>query len=398
MRKTLFAVTDTIRQFTDELGKSLENGTFVKATIGNYTGDDETLQKIYVRPVETKKGSRLLFQFRGAKSDRVKNFAAPDALRQIGRYLSSGFRSGHLFTTTGDIQLRIGKRSSRLIKGKPTFSTAVAKGHDREKQYRIDPNSYFLKALGITTDKGEIRANQRDKWKQINKFVEVLAGLYENSELKVRPSINIVDMGSGKGYLTFAAYDYFGSQLSSSAVSVTGVETRRELVDLCNQIARAGDLDGLNFIQGSIADINAADIDILIALHACDTATDDALYKGITSNASIIVAAPCCHKEIKKQLTSPELLAGILKHPVLFERTAETLTDGIRSMLLEASGYKTKMFEFVATEHTPKNNLLVARRSANRAPENNFDRIAEICDSFGIGHQRLAFLLGRKEN
>lgn len=388
-------MTDTIRQFTDELGKSLEKGTFVKATIGNYTGDDETLQKIYIRRVETKKGVRLLFQFRGTTSDRARSFNAPDALRQIGRYLTSGFRSGHLFTTTGDIQLSIGKRSSRLIKGKPTFSSAVAKGHDREKQYRIDPNSYFLKALGITTDKGEIRADQRDKWKQINKFVEVLAGLYENSELKGRPSLNIIDMGSGKGYLTFAAYDYFGSQLSSSAVSVTGVETRRELVDLCNQIARAGDLDGLNFIQGSIADIKAADIDILIALHACDTATDDALYTGITSNASIIVAAPCCHKEIKKQLTSPELLAGILKHPVLLERTAETLTDGIRSMLLEASGYNTKMFEFVATEHTPKNNLLVARRSANRERENNFDRIAEICDSFGIGHQRLAYLLER---
>lgn len=388
---------EIIRQFNNELRQSLEDSTFVKATIGNYTGDDDSLQKIYIRLIETKKGRRLLFQFRGKTSERAKNFDAKEAVRQVEKYLSSGFRSAHLFTTLHDLQLRIGKRSAKLTKGKPTFGSSDTRLHDREKNYRIDPNAFFLKALGITTDKGEVRSDQRDKWKQINKFVEVLASLYENSDLKGKPSIRIVDMGSGKGYLTFATYHYFVKQEPSSSVSVIGVETRPELVDLCNEIARAGDLDGLKFIQGSIADFESGDFDVLIALHACDTATDDALYKGITSKASIIVAAPCCHNELKKQLTPPELLVSILKHPVLRDRTAETLTDGIRSMLLEANGYKTKMFEFVATEHTPKNNLLVARRSTERATDTVLSHIAEIRKLFGIEHQRLAYLLRSKE-
>jgi len=179
---------------------------------------------------------------------------------------------------------------------------------------------------------------------------------------------------------------------------VTGIETRGDLVDLCNQIARAGGFDGLKFVQGSIADFKPGEVDILIALHACDSATDDALYKGITSHASIIVAAPCCHKEVKKQMRSPEILSGILKHPVMLERTAETLTDGIRSMLLEANGYKTKLFEFISTEHTPKNNMIVATRSAAKGADQIETRIDEIRNTFGIEHQHLADLLKQRED
>jgi hypothetical protein len=166
------------------------------------------------------------------------------------------------------------------------------------------------------------------------------------------------------------------------------VESRPHLVHLCNDIAEACGYTGLKFVQGDIADFDAEHVDILIALHACDTATDDALYKGIAAKASAIVAAPCCHKEIKKQLTPPTLLAGILKHPVMLERTAETITDGLRSLLLEREGYKTKMFEFVPTEHTPKNNMLVAVRGAKGDPAKTAE-IEEIKKQFGIRHQRL---------
>jgi len=206
-------------------------------------------------------------------------------------------------------------------------------------------------------------------------------------------------MGSGKGYLTFAAYDHLVRTGSDSDrvqpdVSVTGVESRPYLVELCNQIARAGAYDGLNFVPSTIADFQADEIDILIALHACDTATDDALYKGIAGNASIIIAAPCCHHEIKAQMRSPELLAGILKHPVMHERTAETITDGLRSLLLEREGYKTKMFEFVSTEHTPKNNMLVATRAKQPADREKIQhQIDSLKSEFGIGSQRLDSLL-----
>ncbi len=178
------------------------------------------------------------------------------------------------------------------------------------------------------------------------------------------------------------------------SISVTGVEQRKELVTLCNQIAKTSGFDGLKFVQGNIADFDPGGVDILIALHACDTATDEALSKAIESNASIIVAAPCCHHEVKTQLEPPELLAGILKHPVMLERTAETLTDGIRSLLLEAQGYRTKIFEFVAAEHTPKNNLLVAiKRSEANNDKSKICEVEKIMEEFGIEHQRLAELI-----
>jgi len=449
---------ETIDNFIAELQRSIAGGTFVKLTLGNYKGTEEHLQKIFIRPVDTKKGARILFQYRGKTSDIAKNFSPEEAADLIKSHLHTGFRSGHLFTTENDFQLTIGKRSAKITTGKPTFRSADEQSHDREKHYQIDPNAFYLKALGITTERtagtlpasgakdrpGQhpspviIRSDQRDKWKQINKFIEVLDGLYESSDLKNKPTLNIVDMGSGKGYLTFAVYDYFsgrngsvsergnravgddstnsppskggaerasarsgvvnGRPASGSAeetLTVTGVESRSHLVSLCNEIAQAGGYDGLKFVQGNIADFDPGSVDILIALHACDTATDDALYKGITSNASIIVAAPCCHHEVKKQLRSPDVLAGILKHPVLHERTAETITDGLRSMLLEREGYKTNMFEFVSTEHTPKNNLLVAVRTRTGDPSKTAE-INSVTQTFGIQYQRLLDRLANK--
>ena len=394
---TSIVVQANIEKFVGELQLSLANSTFVKLTLGNYKGDDEHLQKISIRLVETKRGKRLAFQAKYDRRDVVKNFEFDDGVQRVADHLNTGFRSAHLFTTERDFQLTIGKKSSRVILGKPTFLDPTQTLHDRKKHHLIDPSAYYLKALGITTDSARVRVDQRDKWTQINKFVEILNGLYEKSALKKKNSVNIVDMGSGKGYLTFAIFDLFSSSiLPPSSFTMTGVEQRDELVGLCNEISQASGFDGLNFVQGTIADFDPGDVDILIALHACDTATDDALFKGIQAGAEIVVAAPCCHHELKKQLKAPELLAGVLKHGVMLERTAETLTDGIRSLLLEANGYKTKIFEFVATEHTPKNNLLVAtKRLQTKTPNDLRGQIERIRTEFGIEHQKLNDLLDR---
>ena len=417
-------MNEKIQKFVEELKTSLAAETFVKMTLGNYKGVEPYLQKIFVRLVDTKKGRRLLFQFRYDTRDVVKNLEFAEAVASVRNYLETGFRSGHLFTTASDIQLDVGKRNSRLKTGKPTFSSRPSLDHNRDKKTLIDPNAFYLKALGIATDAGEIRASQQDKWRQINKFVEILAGLVENSSLKGKTTLRIVDMGSGKGYLTFAAYDYFqqvrtpsgsdgipkssppfkGGVADASSdgvvapqqtqVLMTGVEQRKELITVCNDIAKAGHFDGLNFVQGTIADFDPGEVDILIALHACDTATDDALFKGITAKAEIIVAAPCCHKEVRPQIKPPEMFSGILKHGIMLERTAETITDGLRSLLLERSGYATKLFEFVATEHTPKNNMLVGTRNAQLLDAEKAERqIAEIKSFYGIGKQCLEELL-----
>ncbi len=382
-----------MEKFAAELEKSLGGPTFVKLVLSNYKGSERQLQKLSVRPIETKKGARLMFQWRFETRDAVKNHAIEEAAGEIRSLLGSGFRNAHLFTTEYDLQLEIGKRNSRLRRGKPTFAAPPSTGHDREKTRLIDPNAFYLKALGISADDGRIKARQQDKWRQINKFVEILASLVDASPLKGKKELKLLDMGSGKGYLTFAAYDYFVNHWGLDA-SMTGVEARPELVESCNQIAEAGGFAGLNFVRGQIADFDPGSVDILIALHACDTATDDALFQGISANASIIVAAPCCHKEIRRQMRAPELLAGILEHGVMMERTAETITDGLRSLLLEREGYSTKLFEFVPTEHTPKNNMLTATRRFKPADTEAVSRqIEDLKSSFSIAKQRLDSLL-----
>ncbi|MCC6328387.1 MAG: SAM-dependent methyltransferase [Acidobacteria bacterium] len=295
---------ENIEKLVTAAQNSLADSTFIKLVLSNYKGREHGLQKIIARVVETKHGPRLMFQSRFDTRDIVKNFAFEDGPAEIGQRLGSGFRNAHLFTAGGDLQLTIGKRNSRLVMGKASARKPASTSHDRQKKTLIDPNAFYLKALGIANDKGEIKPSQQDKWRQINKFVEILAGLIDASPIKEKQELRIVDMGSGKGYLTFAAYDHLANMRAAAAkrtVQMTGIEQRPELVDLCNEIAAAVGFEGLKFMQGQIADLDAAGIDILIALHACDTATDDALYKGITANASIIVAAPCCHKQVRRQ-------------------------------------------------------------------------------------------------
>lgn len=385
---------ENIDKFVIELKNSIERKSFVKLTLGNYKGSDEHLQKILVRLVNTKKGSRLYFLYRSDARDTAKNYDFNTGIALITEALDGQFFSGHLFTTDHDFQLDIGKKNrSRLNVAKPTFKAVPQLAHDRKKKEQIDSESFYLKALGITDDTGRIRDQQRDKWRQINKFVEVLVSLVDKSELKNRTRLKIVDMGSGKGYLTFAAYDYL-KNIRGVDVELIGVEQKRDLVDIGNGVADASMFDGLKFVLGSIANYDVGDVDILIALHACNTATDDAIYKGISAKADLIVVAPCCHQEIRPQIKPPTMLRDILKHGIMLERTAETITDGLRSLLLERSGYSTKLFEFVSVEHTPKNNMLVATRLAKPLSQEQFDRqISEIKSLFGIHKHHLEELL-----
>lgn len=387
-------MSENIARFIETFTESLASGTFIKATLGNYKGADEHLQKISFRPITTKRGHRLFALYRYSTRDTAKNFAKAEAGKLIAELIDSGFKSGHLFTTETDLQLSIGKKGkSRLNTAKPTHRTPLPLGHDRAKRRFIDPNSYYLRALGITTDAGEVRDKQQDKWRQINRFIEILASLVDDSRLAGRKSLSIVDMGCGKGYLTFAAYDHF-RESRGLAVSVTGVDTRAELVALCQDISCAGNCEGLRFVEGSIDSFDVSSVDILIALHACDTATDDAIHKGIRANAELIVVAPCCHREIRPQIEPVDIYRDILKHGVLRERSAEIITDGMRAMLLERCGYSVKMLEFVSVEHTPKNNMIVATRL--RRPKDTEAvqlRIDELKKQFAIGHQRLDDLL-----
>jgi hypothetical protein len=263
-----------------------------------------------------------------------------------------------------------------LSRSKPTFPKAPDLTHDRQKQRPIPPDREYLKLLGISTAEGKIKDKQYAKFRQVNRFVLILEDLLKQSELPKDRPLRVADMGSGKGYLTFALYDHFRNTLGINAV-VTGVEERPHLAEMCDAAARTCGFEGLTFTSGRIGSSNVESPDILIALHACDTATDDALYFGISGRAKIIVAAPCCHKELRHELRFPETLAPLNSYGLLLERETESITDGVRAVLLEHCGYSVRMFEFVSPEHTPKNNL--------------------IADTFRISSQRLEYLLAHQD-
>jgi SAM-dependent methyltransferase len=388
---------DQLRQFIEALEKSLEGGRFVKLTLAKHRGADADLKNVYARLVTLKRGPQLSFLYRHRTKDVVKNYGIAAGVRLVGGMLGAEFLSGHLFTSDGDLRIEFNRRGEpRLTRSSPTFKEAAPAAHDRRKRRAIETEgNTYLQALGVTNERGEVRPAMGDKLRQINRFVETVAGLYAASPLAGREEISVVDMGAGKGYLTFAVYDYFNNTLGVRA-DVTGVEARAGLAELCNDIARRAGFERLRFQTGLIEEFELPRTDFLIALHACDTATDDAIYKGVRGEASIIITAPCCHKELRPQIKPPAELRGVLRHGHLLEREAEAVTDSLRALLLERAGYRVRVFEFVSTEHTRKNTMIAAVRLEGGGRREEALREIEALKSFyGVERQRLECLLAQ---
>ncbi|HEX6184112.1 MAG TPA: SAM-dependent methyltransferase [Pyrinomonadaceae bacterium] len=386
---------DAAEQFFAALDESLAGGRFVKLTLSKYRGHEAGLKNVYVRPVTLKGGERLSFLHRYQTRDAFKNHTREEGARLVRELLGAGFASAHLFTSAEDLRLVFSRKGeSRLVRSRPTFDTPVAEEHDRRKRRAVETQgNVYLHALGVTNERGEVRPAMGDKLRQINKFVETVAGLYDSSPLAGREEVTLVDVGSGKGYLTFAVYDYFNNVRGVRA-TVTGVEARPELVELCNDVARRAGFERLSFRTGYVQELEIPGADFLIALHACDTATDDAIYKGVAAGAAVIVTSPCCHKEVRPQMRAPAALRGVLRHGHLLEREAESVTDSLRALLLEGAGYRVKVFEFVNAEHTRKNTMIAAVRHKG-APDTatalaDFRALKEF---YGIREQRLEKLL-----
>ena len=385
-------------QWLARLGEALRDRSFVKLTLGGPCDQSEALQNIFVRPVELKHGRRLSFVYRYPTRDVTKNFGLDEALGLVGDLVGASFRHAHLFTTesTVELKLRDGK-GARLVEHKSAGNAPPSTEHDRLKQRLVDPDVGWLHALGVTTADGKIARGMEAKFRQINKFVEVLGHLMTEVDLNgsvLINELNVVDMGSGKGYLTFAAYDCV-RRAGWPKANVRGIETRPELAALCNRVAKEHRFDDLQFETGNITDAKLDRTDVLIALHACDTATDDAIAKGVQAGALLIIVSPCCHKELRPRLQPPPALAGALRYGILLERHAEFVTDALRAALLEWAGYETKVFEFISTEHTAKNLMIAATKRNGPAHQANHARQArELAAFYGIHQQRLATHLG----
>jgi SAM-dependent methyltransferase len=231
------------------------------------------------------------------------------------------------------------------------------------------------------------------KWKQINRFLEIIDAALAASPLAQQQHVEVLDFGAGKGYLTFALHDHLRHARGRDA-QVTGVEIRPDLVAAGNAIVARLGLQGLRFEQGEVTSAAPRPVDVMIALHACDTATDLAMHMGIRGGAAIICCAPCCHKQLRPQLLQPHPLRPILRHGVHLGQEAEMLTDSLRALLLDACGYDTQVFEFVSLEHTAKNKMVLAVKRAQPAPrEPLLAQLQQVKDFYGIREQCLETLL-----
>lgn len=374
-----------MKEFLTSLDRALKDGNFVKLSLGAYKGAEPDLKKIVARPVTIKREDKLSFTYSYKTRDIVKNYDYAESSRKVSDFLSSGFGTATLFTTDYDLSY------PSMKKDNPSIKDAPAKDHDRAKNRIVETKGKsYLQSLKITDAKGEVFKNAQDKYRQIDKYVEILSGLLKDiAPEKIR---KIVDMGAGKGYLTFALADYL--QGKGIRANVTGVEFRSDLVSLCNKIAKDSGFQTLSFVEGTIENHDASNANVLIALHACDTATDDAIAKGIAAKSELIVVAPCCHKQIRNEMekgSGADDLAFLLRHGTFLERQAEMVTDGIRAMILEYFGYSTKVFEFISDAHTPKNVMIVATRNPKAAvkPDSVLKKITDAKNYFGIKRHHL---------
>jgi hypothetical protein len=380
--------------FFEKLQLFIDNKELIKLTLAGKKDKKSDLKKLIITPVELKKGYCLNFVYRYNTKDITKNFEIIEGLDILVKAMGNDFLNADLFAVNQNINLSTlpnGKMQLRL--NKPTMAPTLTFSHDKPKERLIETkDNVYLRELGITNVNGDVRREMSDKYKQINQYIELLAP--NLNDLSSTNELHIADMGSGKGYLTFALHDYVANKLQLN-VKTTGVEFRQELVDTCNTIAEKAGLTNLSFVKGTIEKAELDKINILIALHACDTATDDAIYRGIKSEAELIVCAPCCHKQIRKAMNVSNELNNITRFGILKERQAEIITDTLRAMILEANGYKTNVFEFISLEHTPKNVMIVGRKKVDKKvdKEQILNDIASIKKIFGIEKHYLETLL-----
>lgn len=385
------------QQFLDAVAQALTSKQLQRLTLSQYQGDLLELEKITLRLLEVQQQTVISALYHYKNKDVTQNYAVDEALSHITLLLSQ-CKQANLLTVDAEWQLKRTKKSVLLKCHKHKSSaqqTLANQSHDREKKRWVDQHSPFLHYLGVCDAEAKVIPSMARKWKQINKFVEIFAHATDVLAEQSRAT-HVVDFGSGKGYLTFALYDYLQKQLYQP--QVTGVELNDKMVAFCQEVADKSQFEHLQFFQGDVRSYEPEHLDVMIALHACDIATDFAIHTGIRLGASVIMCAPCCHKELRPQMQSPTILKPMLQFGIHAGQQAEMLTDTIRALLLKAYGYETKVFEFVALEHTSKNKMILAtKRKDMSAPDAEvIAQIQALKQHYGIEQHSLELLLNNQ--
>ena len=326
--------------------------------------------RLKLRPVMIK--DELCFQMESYRGNQVfhHNVSAAEAMEEMGKAMEDSFRQLDVETMDFQAVALVSKKGKITIKKKKSGgekAKELSLSHNRAKKYILEEGKPvpFLVDLGVQTQDGRIVKSRYDKFRQINRFLEFIADI-----MPILPKdrcVRIIDFGCGKSYLTFVMY-YYLHELCGLDIRVTGLDLKKEVIRHCQELADKYGYEGLEFLQGDIADYSGEEkVDMVVTLHACDTATDYALYKAVCWNAEVILSVPCCQHEMNRQIAC-DILKPALKYGLVKERMSALLTDALRGNLLEEAGYDTHLLEFIDMEHTPKNILIRAVKRKGTKP------------------------------
>lgn len=346
--------------------KQLQAETLIQMVFSNLRKKSNPYRKVTVRPVLIGGELRYQAEFHFEKKAIHENIDPQELIPWCVKQLTDTFKQLNLFAAEGDYQILASHPSRlRILKSAPTKKLTLL-SHNQEKQYLIPEGTPcdFLIRLGVMTRDGQVIPKQYSKFRQINRFLEIVEDVYSklpSAECKEAASLRIVDFGCGKAYLTFALY-YYLRTIRNRNVEIIGLDLKEDVISFCNQVAWDLGYRQLRFLIGDIADYQSdSKADLVVTLHACDTATDFALIKAVEWNASVILSVPCCQHELFSQIKDV-LHQPILKHGILKERVSAILTDGLRALKLEEQGYDVSLIEFTSLEHTAKNIMIRAVR------------------------------------
>ena len=368
-----------------------DHNNFVRAVLSGRRRNMQTeYERIDIRPVQLKDGLRLQLILSEEKQDTTKNIGI-DA-EKILELLNSGYANVLVEFTTGSYSLRITKKGEALIhEAKGVFERSVS--HDRTKERLLDASDPFLIEVGISDHKGSIKPSMQDKYRQVEEFLRIL----EPALPEKKEKLSIVDLGCGHAYLTFATHQYL--RKSGIDAHVIGIDVRENSRDRNNAIAKKlGITDSIEFRAEEISETKIKSADIAIALHACDTATDDAIAWGVQHGVQLLLIAPCCHHDLQVQIQDiPEPWPMLTRHGIMRERLGDLLTDSFRTQILKLLGYRVDAIEFVGGEHTPRNLMIRATKTGAKPEPIDIARYKEMLAQWNVNPalaQRLAKELG----
>ncbi|NYB72678.1 SAM-dependent methyltransferase [Sedimentibacter hydroxybenzoicus DSM 7310] len=369
------------------VNRSIEENKFIYGVFTTPKNkSDNPYKKITARPINAKNKSIIQFEKFTDKQAFHENYSYEEANEEIINLIIDGYKNINLYTSEADYQIIVSKKGSVKVTEKQPSKKQTTEEHNKKKQYIINENEPcdFLELLGVMNKQGMVYSKKYDKFKQINKFLEIVDDSLKGREL--RDDFMIIDFGCGKAYLTFALYYYF-YHLRQVKVKIIGLDLKEEVINYCNEISNKLNYDNLKFVYGDIRSFDYENkIDMIVTLHACDTATDASLVKAIKWNADIILSVPCCQHEFYDKIKNTEL-EPMLKHGLIKERVSSLVTDSLRGLFMETKGYKVQLMEFIAMEHTPKNILIRAVKTGkeNKNAEqdyNNFKKFWHLEDLF----------------